>query len=91
MTCPICLAEATQDRSFGGGMRYYCPPCGGFYRISTSLDALAEGRNFNVEVARELLRERRDEKTRQRTPSTPDQDLEPTLYGHDATRVLIYE
>lgn len=91
MVCQICGEEAVRDRSFGGGKRFNCAPCGGFYRISTSLDALANGRQFNVQVARELLSERREENRRRGVDPNRLQDLEPTLYGDDATRVLIYD
>ncbi len=56
MNCPLCgNTNALEDLSFGGGLRVYCEPCGGFYRISSTLHTLAEGKTYDTERARTRL------------------------------------
>jgi transposase-like protein len=76
MCCPLCGNHgARKDLSFGGGSRFYCEPCGGFFRISSTLDALAEGRIYDTKRARDRLEEQR---------KAHDQDPEPALGPDDA-------
>ncbi|CAH0126266.1 MULTISPECIES: hypothetical protein [Pseudomonas] len=61
MNCPLCgNTNALEDRSFGGGLRIHCEPCGGFYRISSTLHALAEGKSYDTELARTRLKKKRE-------------------------------
>lgn len=84
MSCPICRNKgALEDRSFGGGLRFNCVPCGGYFRISSTLDALAEGKSYDVDRARERLEERREFKKREPQDPNGPQDLEPVLDSDD--------
>ena len=61
MNCPLCgNTNALEDLSFGGGLRIHCEPCGGFYRISSTLHALAEGKSYDTECARTRLKKKRE-------------------------------
>lgn len=61
MNCPLCgNTNALEDLSFGGGLRIHCEPCGGFYRISSTLHALAEGKIYHTERARARLKKKRE-------------------------------
>jgi hypothetical protein len=61
MNCPLCgNTNALEDLSFGGGLRIHCEPCGGFYRISSTLHALAEGKCYDTERARTRLKKKRE-------------------------------
>jgi hypothetical protein len=80
MACPICQnVEAIEDLSFGGGKRFYCLLCGGFFKISSTLNTLAEGKSYDVERTRERLEAKREAKKQE--PQDPDipGDLEPVL------------
>ncbi|WP_223513497.1 hypothetical protein [Pseudomonas sp. GL-R-26] len=84
MACTICgNEEAAEDKSFGGGLRFHCLPCGGFFRISSTLDTLAEGKIFNIDRSRERLEELRELKKREPQDPNRPQDLEPTLTSDD--------
>ena len=79
MCCPLCGNNgALKDLSFGGGSRFYCEPCGGFFRISSALDTLAEGKTYDTKRARDRLEEQRKAQKRE------DQDAEPALGPDDA-------
>ncbi|UVM52673.1 MULTISPECIES: hypothetical protein [unclassified Pseudomonas] len=76
MNCPLCgNTNALEDLSFGGGLRVYCEPCGGFYRVSSTLITLAEGKTCDTERARARLKKKRE------TDSLEDQ--EPALGPDD--------
>ncbi|RON12019.1 hypothetical protein [Pseudomonas frederiksbergensis] len=76
MNCPLCgNTNALEDLSFGGGLRIYCEPCGGFYRISTTLNALADGKTYDTERTRARLKKKRE------TDNLEDQ--EPALGAED--------
>ena len=84
MACPICRnTDAIEDQSFGGGRRFHCVPCGVFFRISSTLDTLSEGKLYDVDRTRERLDRQRKLKNRQ--PAYPNglQDLEPLLSSED--------
>jgi hypothetical protein len=84
MACPICRnKDAVEDLSFGGGKRFHCVPCGGFFRISTILDALSEGKLFDVDRARDRLDRQRNSKKRQPNDPNSLQYLEPILSVED--------
>jgi len=89
MACPICgNAEAIEHLTFGGGLRFECAPCGGYFRISSTLETLAEGKTFDVAQSRERLEEVRELKKREPQDPNRPQDLEPTLTSDD-DRLLI--
>jgi hypothetical protein len=89
MSCPLCGNNgAREDLSFGGGLRFYCEPCGGFFRISSTLDALAEGKTYDTQRARDRLEEKREAKRREAHEPNSAQDLEPAL-GSDDVDLLI--
>jgi len=89
MSCRICGNEdAVEHASLGGGLRFHCQPCGGFFGISFTLESLAEGRLFDVERARERLEEIREQKKRQQQDANHSQNSEPTLTSDDQ-RLLI--
>jgi hypothetical protein len=76
MNCPLCgNTNALEDLSFGGGVRIHCEPCGGFYRISSTLNTLAEGKTYDTERARARLKKKRE------TNKSEDQD--PALGPED--------
>ena len=84
MGCPVCgNTEAVEDLSFGGGVRFYCAPCGGHFRISSSLDAIQGDKTYDVERTRERLEA--DRARRRLQPQDPNrlQDLEPALSSAD--------
>ena len=84
MACPICRnIEAVEDLSFGGGRRFYCVPCGGFFRISSTLETLSEGKSYDVGRTRKRLDAQRE--LIKRGPQDPNklQDLEPALSSDD--------
>lgn len=84
MACPICRnVDAVEDLSFGGGKRFHCLLCGGFFRISTTLNALSEGKLFDVDRTRERLDRQRELKKRQSTDPSKVQNLEPLLGPED--------
>jgi hypothetical protein len=84
MSCPLCgNIAAREDLSFGGGRRFFCEPCGGFFRISSSLDAIAEGNTYDACRARERLEEKREAKKREPLDPNRPQDLEPALSSED--------
>ncbi|MBV7493514.1 MULTISPECIES: hypothetical protein [Pseudomonas] len=76
MNCPLCgNTYALEDSSYGSGLRIHCEPCGGFYRISTTLSGLAEGKIYDTERARARLKKKRE------TDELEDQ--EPALGAED--------
>ncbi len=83
MTCLVCGSEAGREvESFGGGRRFFCEPCGGYYQISDTLDAILRGRSFDVEPTRaHLERERNRLNIHPRGPA--EHQSEPILFGHD--------
>ncbi|VVO27143.1 hypothetical protein [Pseudomonas fluorescens] len=84
MSCPVCGNHgAREDLSFGGGMRFYCEPCGGFFRVSSTLINVAEGKTFDSERARKRLKEQREA----HGPNSL-QDPEPTLGPDDADLLI---
>lgn len=84
MVCPICRnIDAVEDLSFGGGLRFCCAPCGGYFRISSTLDAISQGKSYDVARTRLCLEERRDQKIREQNDLNRPQDLEPTLSSDD--------
>jgi hypothetical protein len=90
MACPICKnIDAVEDLSFGGGKRFHCVPCGGFFRISSTLDALSEGKLYDVDRARERLDRQRELKKRQPTDPNRLQDLEPLLSSGDIDLLIV--
>ena len=75
MTCAICKVETEPRLPMGLAFRYSCPDCGD-YRISTSLDAMVRGRDFDVERARVVLRfRRRQNSAEEPTLNSEDHDL----------------
>ncbi len=53
MTCLVCGGEAGSEvESFGGGRRFFCEPCGGYYQASGTLNAMLRGKLFEVESTR---------------------------------------
>jgi len=84
MACRICgNEEAVEHQSFGGGLRFNCQPCGGFFGISYTLETLAEGKAFDVDRSRERLEEIRELKKQEPQDPNRPQDLEPTLTSDD--------
>ena len=84
MACPICgNADAVEHLTFGGGLRFSCAPCGGFFRISSTLETLATGKSFDVGRTRQLLEAKREQKKQEPLDPNRPQDLEPTLTSDD--------
>lgn len=84
MSCRICGNEnAVEHASLGGGLRFHCQPCGGFFGISFTLETLAQGKLFDVERSRKRLDEIREQKKREPRDPSVHQNLEPTLTSHD--------
>lgn len=84
MACPICRnIDAVEDLSFGGGKRFHCTSCGGFFRISSTLDALSAGNSYDVDRTRERLDGLREMKRREPQDPNKPQDLEPALSSED--------
>lgn len=72
-----------EDLSFGGGLRFHCAPCGGYFRISSTLDAITGNKVYDVARARLRLEEIREKKSREPNEPNRPQDLEPTLSSDD--------
>ncbi|WP_130905347.1 hypothetical protein [Pseudomonas sp. Sample_22] len=84
MACPICGNEAAvEHQTFGGGLRFHCQPCGGFFRISSTLETYLEGKVFDIDRSRERLDADREQKRRGPQDPNRPQDLEPTLNSYD--------
>ena len=89
MCCPLCGNHgALKDLSFGGGSRFYCEPCGGFFRISSTLDGLAEGKTYDTKRARDRLGEKREAQRREAHVPNEAQDPEPALDPDDADLLI---
>ena len=72
-----------EDLSFGGGLRFHCVPCGGYFRISSTLDTISGDKVYDVARARLRLEEIREQKSREQNDPNRPQDLEPTLSSDD--------
>lgn len=84
MGCPICgNAGAIEHPTFAGGLRFDCPPCGGYFCISSTLETLAEGKEFDIGRTRAVLEAKRERKRQEPLDPNRPQDLEPTLTSDD--------
>lgn len=72
-----------------GGLHIYCKRCGGFFRISSTLEALMKERAINTRAAQRVLSERREALKIAGIDDDDPKGLEPTLYGGDCSTVLI--
>jgi len=84
MACPVCRnEEAVEHPTYGGGLRFHCQPCGGFFRISSTLEAYLESKVFDIDRARQRLEMDRERKRREPQDPNRPQDLEPVLSSND--------
>lgn len=84
MGCVVCLSEDGHEvRSFGGGRRFACVGCGGYFQVSSTLDALMGNKVFHVDETRRVLEQRRATLARQPLDPNNPQGREPILNSDD--------
>lgn len=83
MVCIVCRENGREIESMGGGRRFHCEDCGGYYRMSSSLDAMLGDRKFDVERTRSVLQRRRADLLEHPRGEGRDQDFEPALISSD--------
>lgn len=88
MLCIVCQSGGGEIDSMGGGRRFHCDGCGGYYRISDTLDAILGDKVFDIERTRTALDQRRAWLRDHPRGEGRDQDFEPILNSTD-TDLLI--
>jgi len=88
MVCIVCRKSGREIESMGGGRRFHCDECGGYYRVSSSLDALIRGRDFDTDRTRAALQQRRAVLREHPRGAGRDQDFEPALISSDVSLLI---
>lgn len=88
MPCPVCDRDAVVRPIGTGGLHIYCKRCGGFFKISSTLEALMKEGTINTPAAQQVLAQRREALKMSGIDDDGPKDLGPTLYGGDCSIVL---
>lgn len=80
MICPICRGDAEEKEVSSVGRLVVCNGCGE-YRISIAFSALIGRRSFDVDLARAVLQQRREQDL--------DLGLEPLLVSTDENLLIV--